>query len=273
MIKEAVQSARENRDRFTEKQVKELHVILKSAAREVKDELSVLDELAPLSSGQAHRLAHLTALKENIDEITGNLGGYLSNYAAEQTNGAYLEGIKDGAHFMKQIKIPDYRVLKSGEINSLASSIFAMVDKDAIDFLIRYRIELMGDVAEQLKREIKHRITGGIALGKSTPDIARDIGRVIDNPEKFRRAGRTVFKSAQQRLMLICRTETNRAHNLGRIKFYEYAGVEKVQWWAALDNRTCPECSSLNGEIFKIDKVNPPPKHPRCRCYVSSYLT
>ena len=81
-----------------------------------------------------------------------------------------------------------------------------------------------------------------------------------------------VFKSAQQRATLIARTETLRAHNEGRKVFYREVGVKKVKWLTAHDERTCPECAPLDGRVFKIDEAPGPPRHPGCRCALSSVI-
>jgi SPP1 gp7 family putative phage head morphogenesis protein len=48
---------------------------------------------------------------------------------------------------------------------------------------------------------------------------------------------------------------------------YEDIGVEKVQWVAEDDYKTCGVCKELDGEIFDIDKA-PPKQHYNCRCYL-----
>ena len=48
---------------------------------------------------------------------------------------------------------------------------------------------------------------------------------------------------------------------------YEDTGVEKVQWVAEKDSRTCGVCNSLDGEIFDLDKA-PDKQHYNCRCYL-----
>jgi len=94
----------------------------------------------------------------------------------------------------------------------------------------------------------------------------------LTDKEAFRKAGKTVFKTAQQRATLIARTETLRAHNEGRKVFYRQVGVTKVRWLIADDGRTCPACRALNGKVFNIDEVDGPPLHPACRCVASSVV-
>ncbi len=229
-------------------------------------------KIAKRSQGQAYRLSHLQALRNNINRIAAELEEGLSVIAPNQAEQAFSLGIKDGVREMKYLKIPDYTSLKAGEVNALVDAIFTTIDREALDFFIRYRMQLAGGVAEQLQYEIKTRITAGILSGKSTPGMVREIGKVIDKPEEFKKTGKTVFKSTQQRLRLIYRTEVNRAHNGGRVAFYKEIGIKKVQWWAALDRRTCQECASRHGQVYDVDGLDLPPQHSRCRCCLMSYL-
>ena len=84
---------------------------------------------------------------------------------------------------------------------------------------------------------------------------------------------KTVFKTAQQRATLIARTETLRAHNEGRMAFYREVGITKVQWLTADDERTCPECTPLNGKVFKLGDAPGPPAHVQCRCSLMAVTT
>lgn len=48
---------------------------------------------------------------------------------------------------------------------------------------------------------------------------------------------------------------------------YKKFGVEKVQWVAEHDHKTCGVCEEMDGEIFNIDDV-PHKPHINCRCYL-----
>lgn len=50
-------------------------------------------------------------------------------------------------------------------------------------------------------------------------------------------------------------------------KVYKDLGVQKVQWVAEQDYKTCGVCSELDGEIFDLDKA-PDKQHHNCRCYL-----
>ena len=51
----------------------------------------------------------------------------------------------------------------------------------------------------------------------------------------------------------------------GTIDGYKDAGVKKLKWVTAEDEKVCRVCRKLDGKIFDIDKV-PPRLHYHCRC-------
>ena len=48
------------------------------------------------------------------------------------------------------------------------------------------------------------------------------------------------------------------------LKAYRDAGVKKVRWVTAGDERVCETCRERNGKVYFINAI--PPKHRRCRC-------
>lgn len=47
---------------------------------------------------------------------------------------------------------------------------------------------------------------------------------------------------------------------------YKDAGVDKVKWVTAKDDKVCKICRGRNGKIYPINKI-PDKPHYRCRCY------
>ena len=43
--------------------------------------------------------------------------------------------------------------------------------------------------------------------------------------------------------------------------------VKQVMWFSENDFKVCAVCEDLDGEIFTINNI-PPPPHPHCRCHV-----
>ena len=50
------------------------------------------------------------------------------------------------------------------------------------------------------------------------------------------------------------------------VKAFTDAGVKRVRWITAVDDRRCKECKARHHKIYSIDKI-PPKPHLHCRCY------
>ena len=51
------------------------------------------------------------------------------------------------------------------------------------------------------------------------------------------------------------------------VKAFTDAGVKRVRWITAVDDRRCKECKARHHKIYSIDNI-PPKPHLHCRCYV-----
>lgn len=66
----------------------------------------------------------------------------------------------------------------------------------------------------------------------------------------------------------LVRTESMHYLNDATLHRYKDAGVEYVQIWAALDERTCDTCGGYHGKVYPIDKCPAVPFHANCRCTI-----
>lgn len=129
------------------------------------------------------------------------------------------------------------------------------VSADALKWL-KTRI---GWAAEQIGEEtaslLSKALTAGFEAGEDMPTIARRIREVFADCDR-------------RRSILIARTETIMASNEGALVGYEDSGVvEQVEFYAALDERTCDDCDAMHGEEFNLgDSHGVIPLHPDCRC-------
>ena len=98
----------------------------------------------------------------------------------------------------------------------------------------------------------------GSTIEKLSKGLSREFGVGYNNAER------------------LVRTELNYIQNRAALDSISSSGLEYYQYIAALDNRTCPRCGSLDGRIFSVEETmqgeNYPPLHPRCRCTVSVAL-
>ncbi len=271
-IRKAVEEAARRRDRYAEDRVDDLLKSLDAAADDVARQIARFEKKAALKEWQELRLSILKDLESKIDDIAKELKANWKVGIRDNVEGAMKLGIEDGVGQLEALEHPDFAGISDKAKRAAITKTFSTIDRAAIDFLANYQLNLLGDVSTELAAGIKRTITQGVLTGKSIPEVARDIGKVVTDKEAFKKAGKTVFKSAQQRATLIARTETLRAHNEGRKVFYREVGIAKVKWLTAQDERTCPECAPLDGRVFKIDEAPGPPKHPACRCTVVTVL-
>lgn len=92
----------------------------------------------------------------------------------------------------------------------------------------------------------------GLAKGWDIKKYTKEIQAV----EKF-----TKFEANR-----IARTEANRVATEGSRSTMKEYGIERVQWNASLEKRTCPVCAALHNKKFKMGQEPPLPRHPFCRC-------
>ena len=265
-IAEAVSRSLAAREAYTDLQVRKMFSALQEADTRIKAELIRIKEKSIISKGLEVRRSQLQGIQKEIDVITRDLKKELSVISRSGLNAGFQQGMKTTIRELGDIGLPFYSELSPGEQAKLAGQVMSLVDRKALDFLVNYELQLLGNVTHELAEGIKQQISIGLIQGEGISKISEKIGGIITNPEDFRVAGKTVFKTAQARVETIARTETLRAYGQGRHKFYETVGVQTVTWLSVGDKRMCPECRELDGRDFSLDKVPRIPLHPMCRC-------
>jgi len=115
----------------------------------------------------------------------------------------------------------------------------------------------------------------GFRKNKTITQIEKDIDRSISLKDrvKFNEDGtKKVTLSASKRPINIARTETVRLANQGLRDLYAENKIKSYRWLTALDERTCPICEGLDGQVFETldgeTGLNLPPAHSQCRCSI-----
>jgi len=121
---------------------------------------------------------------------------------------------------------------------------------------------------DQLINSLNTTFLRGVALGWNP----RKMGRAMANDFMTKYDKSTVGNAVR-----LARTEFINIANQATIDAYrEYGIVKQYQYLATLDERTCPICGPLDGEVFPVDKaltgINYAPMHPNCRCTSISYF-
>lgn len=130
-----------------------------------------------------------------------------------------------------------------------------------------------------------------VAAGEMLPEALRGdfalLGRIGRNfsPEMIdARVSKYAQRQLADRAMTVARTETMRAAHQGQHEVWRQARAEglipaDVQrvWVTTPDDRLCPECASMDGQVVSMDgqfsseknTAEEPPIHPNCRCTTS----
>lgn len=254
------------RNRYNDQVTAQLTQALKQAEDEVARAILQYRSLGSLPDNKLAALKGLEKLQLELDDTMKRLKREQTLVFRKTTKDSFKLGIQQGIGELADAALPFYADLKPEGIDKLATKVFTIVDTNALDFMAQYNLTLAGDVHRELADGIKRTILNGVATGKGADDIVRDMGKVIVDKDSFRQAGSRVFSKAQYRMEMIARTEVLRAHNMGRLKFHERVGIQKLEWLAMEDERMCPVCGGLDGKTFPIDKFPQQPAHPHCRC-------
>ena len=267
-IQQAVLRSLHSRDLYTERQVNSMLKVLHTAEMRVKAQLVEIGDKQLLKKGLEVRREQLRGIQKGIDEIISGLKSDQTVIMKTAVRESFQNGIVGGIGEFSELKFPHYENLSHEDRIKLAGQVMSLTDRSALDFLVNYDLQLLGNVTRELADNIKQQISVGIVNGDSIAKIGEKIGGVITDPGEFRLAGKTVFKTAQTRVEVITRTETLRAYGQGRNKFYNQIGVRRIVWVTAGDERTCPQCGPLDGKEFLIGEAPPLPQHVMCRCLV-----
>ncbi len=239
---------------------------LEQAATQVRSELLRVAEMKSVTPGTAIWKRRLDSILTRIETVLKEMKKATTDLARPMTKDAFRLGIERGVLELRDSGVMGLKELEAWQ--AMIDSAFDTIDGRALDALARYNIKLLGTVSDRLLDDIKINLQAGILSGRDIGQIALDIGDVIkpSDKDKLRFAGKKVFKTAQNRIEVIARTEMMRAYNQGRVHLYKSMNVEKVIWYTAMDERVCPVCGPLNGQEFELDQIPPIPAHPQCRC-------
>jgi len=131
----------------------------------------------------------------------------------------------------------------------------ALTEKDVSDGLLD---------EDQIKK-LRLILRDGFKRNRTIRQIEKEIKDSLDLKDRVAINGSVI--PAESRPNMIARTETIRLANAGLLDNYKENGVDKVRWLAALSDRTCPECESMNSQVFTLqESYGQIPLHPNCRC-------
>lgn len=142
-------------------------------------------------------------------------------------------------------------------MESLGQADYSMPDKKIMEQMLRnpwkgsFFSERLWRDTGKLEQNLNNIINDGVSSGRTITEMAVQLSNAMNS--SFNDAHRLV------------RSETINYLNRSAKRGYKDAGVSKIRYWAAIDERTCEECGALHDKVFLIEK-DPSNPHPGCRC-------
>ena len=223
----------------------------------------VMDKVESRVLGFSHRGVNAqegVAYARLMDEVKGILfGGFRKArgdfarqlYRMAQAEAQFtITALGKELKFDFRSKIPDYKTFKR------------LVYRQPINgHTLGRRFDLLAaNTFTRFQREVNI----GLANGETADSIIRRVRGTASARYKDGVLGRarqwtdTEVRTATQAVANGAREETHGANA---------DVIEKEQWSAILDNRTCEVCAGLDGKVFDVGSGTHPPRHENCRCF------
>ena len=166
------------------------------------------------------------------------------------------------------------------QTGGIAAVMAAPAHIDRVGILFIRTFEELKGINSQMATQISRVLSQGLIDGDDGRTLARKLRRTITGMGEdlgiTDSLGR--FIPAKRKAEIMTRTEIIRAHHRGMIQEYRNWGLEGVsvqaEFRTAQDNRVCPKCDALHGNVFSLDEAeNLIPVHPQCRCIVLPFMS
>ncbi|WP_027098280.1 minor capsid protein [Clostridium paraputrificum] len=158
----------------------------------------------------------------------------------------------------EEIKYMNSTIKDAIKAGASLDSNFALLNKKVIDKMVSSPW-IGEDFSKRVWKELNNLeftlndvLKRGIIQGETIAKIAKNIAKEMNN--------------SYGRAYTLARTETMHYFNEGAKESYRQAGIKKVKWFTATDERRCSVCGAMHNKEYAIDKAPIIPAHPRCRC-------
>lgn len=134
------------------------------------------------------------------------------------------------------------------------------IHQDTLSLFYRRQYDGLRGINDAMGKDVSRVLTESFLAGENPMDAARTINQVVSNV-------------GINRARTLAHTEMIWTHSESTLNRFEQvlgSGGQirlMAEWITAGDDRVCPECESLEGELFTVAEArNLIPLHPRCRC-------
>ncbi len=176
---------------------------------------------------------------------------------------------------MQRIQEKDYTLMEwvNFDYQKFISDIVRFIRKDGFNDLAAKSLNEieMGKLSQGQVSQVKKILIKNFKTGGTIRDIENDLSKIGIGDRYNMQDGQKILEiPAENRPIIIARSESTRVAAHGALENYQDKGVKKISWLAALSDRTCPICEGLNGKIMNADnpEILPGDPHPFCRCTI-----
>ena len=184
---------------------------------------------------------------ELLEIINGSPTGWQNSYV----RAAYSRGLEHAEAAMRAAGIDVPR-------EALRPTFSAPIHAEKVQLLFTRNFRELKGITDAVDQTLGRILSEGLATGQGPRETARRITRAVDT-------------IGRNRSLTLARTETVRAHAEATLARFSQAGITEVEGKAefvtAGDDRVCPDCQDLEGQIFTLERASGViPVHPNCRC-------
>ena len=197
-----------------------------------------------------------------------------NNWMSVYIDSAYQQGIRRGRQELKNIGVDVNDLVAADSLDDpIVGAFNTPMHTNRVGLVYTRAFSTLKSITASMDSTISDVLAIGMAEGKHPRQIAAAIRKSVTG--KGNDFGITDslgrYIPAERRAMILARTETIRAHHAANIGEYKAAGILGIKIQAehvtANDNRVCPLCEPLEGEIYTIEEAETAiPVHPQCRC-------
>ena len=200
------------------------------------------------------RITRYQALEKQIDAILQQ------HYAIEyELKGAEaLGGVYNESYYRTWFNIDQYKGFHAefAQVNPRTVSELLAYPFNGADFSSR-----LWKQKDYMMQQLNEALTTAFIQGKNPNTLVKEFRKKFDA---------RAFEAKR-----LLHTEASFLMEQASQAAYAEDEVEKYEWLATLDSKTCEECQPLDGKVFDVGKgivgVNLTPKHPLCRCTTIPY--
>lgn len=194
------------------------------------------------------------SLDDEVLEVVRGPGGRVTRNTRWQSTyvrASYSRGVEHADRSLRSIGVTLPR-------ESLATIFSTPVASEALARLYARSFNELDGITRATSQRISRVLTTGLATGQGPRQMALEMRRAVSTIGVVRSNA-------------LARTEIINAHAEATLNRYQEAGVEgvrtKAEFLTAEDDRVCPDCSALSGNIYNLDEARGViPVHVNCRC-------